>query len=187
MMRGEDYTQHDHADIWLTDNYLRMGLENILQKIKFDNTGLRYVFLTEHHYTDVLKHNYDLTKNRIVLLTEGTSFNFLNTAPFYQLPKRVTVHELQNFVISISYLADKPLESKKPVLLTARERRLIDLIKEGKKMAEMGEYLNLHIKTVYQTRQTLIKKIGCSGAIDLLRTLRSDIFKNWLMESHQYH
>lgn len=186
-MRGEDYTQHDHADIWLTDNYLRMGLENILQKINFGKTGLRYVFLTEQQYTDVLKRNYDLNKNRFVLLTDGTPFNFLNAAPFYQLPKRVTVHELQNFVMSISYPAAKPLASNKPILLTARERRLIDLIKEGKKMAEMGEYLNLHIKTVYQTRQTLIKKIGCTGAIDLLRTLHSDIFKNWLVESHQYH
>jgi len=186
-MRGEDYTQHAHADIWLTDNYLRMGLAHILEKINFDNTTLHYVFLTEQQYTDVLNHNYDLTKHRIVLLTDGTPFNFLSATPFYQLPKRVTVNELQNFIISIGYLADKPLATNKPVLLTDRERRLIDLIKEGKKMAEMGKYLNLHIKTVYQTRQTLIKKIGCTGSIDFLRTLRSDVFKNWLVESHQYH
>lgn len=98
-----------------------------------------------------------------------------------------SIEELQKFIISISHANEEQLQRKIPVVLTRRERVLINLIKDGKRIAEMGEHLNLHIKTVYQARQSLIKKMGCSGAVDLLRTLHSDVFKNWLAESHQYH
>lgn len=69
-----------------------------------------------------------------------------------------SIEELQEFIISISHPNENQLQRKIPVVLTHRERVLINLIKEGKRIAEIGEHLNLHIKTVYQVRQSLIKK-----------------------------
>lgn len=46
MMRSEDYVQSEHADLWLSDNYLRWGVESILEHIAFGNTAIRYVFLS---------------------------------------------------------------------------------------------------------------------------------------------
>ncbi|AUO64212.1 DNA-binding CsgD family transcriptional regulator [Citrobacter amalonaticus] len=187
MMRSEDYVQSEHADLWLSDNYLRWGVESILEHIAFGNTAIRYVFLSENQYLDVLKHNYDRGSSKIILLTDGSFFHFLDGIAFYQFPMNSSIEELQKFIISISHATEEQLQRKIPVVLTRRERVLINLIKDGKRIAEMGEHLNLHIKTVYQARQSLIKKMGCSGAVDLLRTLHSDVFKNWLAESHQYH
>lgn len=47
-MRSEDYVQSEHADLWLSDNYLRWGVESILEHIAFGNTAIRYVFLSEN-------------------------------------------------------------------------------------------------------------------------------------------
>lgn len=186
-MRSEDYVRSDYADLWLSDHYLRCGLENILQQMTFENKAMRYVFLTEDKYLDVLEHQYDLTKNKIILLTDGSRFHFLDGLSFYQFPTKSGIAELQKFMTSMIHSNETQAKPKSPVLLTRRERLLIDLIKEGKRMAEMGGHLNLHVKTVYQIRQTLIKKMGCSGAVDLMRTLHSDVFKSWLTQNHHYH
>lgn len=187
MMRSDDYVRSEHADLWLHDNYLRWGLENILQQMTFEKNSMRYVFLTESKYLDVLEHNYDPENNKVILLTDGASFHFLDGVSFYQFPMKSGIAELQKFMTSIVGSNGRKVQHKPPVLLTRRERLLIDLIKEGKRMAEMGGHLNLHIKTVYQIRQTLIKKMGCSGAVDFMRTLHSDVFKSWLTENHRYH
>jgi Bacterial regulatory proteins, luxR family. len=186
-MNGESAMRSGHVDLWLSDNYLRCGLESILQNIHFGDSQQRYVFLTEQQYFDVINQHYDLTKNKIIMLTDGNTFNFLGTSSMYQLSMKTTANDLQKFITTISNPKNTSAKSECQFSLTARERRLIDLIKEGKKMAEMGEHLNVHIKTVYQIRQTLIKKMGCDGVIDFLRTLRSDVFRNWLCETHQYH
>ena len=127
-------------------------------------------------------------RNTVILMTSN-----LGSDPLMQLldekPEATEgeLHELLRPIIAISQANENQLQRKIPVVLTHRERVLINLIKEGKRIAEIGEHLNLHIKTVYQVRQSLIKKMGCSGAVDLLRTLHSDVFKNWLAESHQCH
>lgn len=141
--------------------------------------------LSENQYLDVLKHNYDRGSSKIILLTDGAFFHFLDGIAFYQFSMDSSIEELQEFIISISHPNENQLQRKIPVVLTHRERVLINLIKEGKRIAEIGEHLNLHIKRS-TVRQSLIK-MGCSGAVDLLRTLHSDVFKNWLAESHQCH
>ncbi|HDG8123755.1 TPA: LuxR family transcriptional regulator, partial [Klebsiella pneumoniae] len=37
----------------------------------------------------------------------------------------------------------------------------------------------LHIKTIYQIRLNLIKKLGCSGRTDFFNISRSETFKSW--------
>ena len=51
---------------------------------------------------------------------------------------------------------------------------------EGRTIFEIFALLNLHLKTIYQARQNLIKKLGCSGLIDFQGILRAQIFRNWL-------
>ncbi|MBB1200989.1 LuxR family transcriptional regulator [Enterobacteriaceae bacterium 89] len=186
-MNSESCVRSGHADLWLSDLYLRCGLENILQNIHFHHSAIRYVFLTERHYSDVVKQNYDLTTTKFILLTEGSVFNFLGDEAFYQLPMKTSVKELQKLINTLSLHKEVPNHHQARISLTDRERQVIDLIREGKRIAEMGPLLNVHIKTVYQIRQALMKKMGCDGLIDFLRTLRSDVFRNWLTETHRYH
>jgi hypothetical protein len=71
--------QSAHADLWLSDNYLGWGMESILEHISFGNTAIRYVFLNENQYIDVLKYNYDRGGSKIILMTEVTfGTNVLN-------------------------------------------------------------------------------------------------------------
>lgn len=186
-MNGMKPVQLAHADLWLSDHYLRLGLESIFATMTFDSPSLRYVFFTEKHYADVLAQRYDLNKHRLILLTEGYLYNFLTDIPLHRLSARSTVSEMEAFIAAITYGKGRESVAEKRVRFTARERLLIDLIKDGKKMAEMGAYFNVHTKTVYQIRQTVIRKMGCSGMIDFLRTLRSDVFSNWLVENHRVH
>lgn len=85
-MRSEDYVQSEHADLWLSDNYLRWGVESILEHIAFGNTAIRYVFLSENQYLDVLKHNYDRGSSKIILLTDGAFSIFLMASRFISFP-----------------------------------------------------------------------------------------------------
>lgn len=186
-MRRDDYVRTKHADFWLSDNYLRQGLESIFTQFSLADDTIRYVFLTEQRYSEVREYNYDLQKTKIVLLTDSSFFQFLNNGSIYQFPMRSSIEELQRFVISIANTTEEPRMYKSSVSLSQRERLLIDLIKQGKRIADMSELMDLHIKTVYQARQSLMKKIGCSGAVDLMHKLHSDIFKNWLAESHRLH
>lgn len=186
-MNGMKPVQLAHADLWLSDHYLRLGLENVLATMTFDSPSLRYVFFTEQYYADVLAHRYDLSQHRLILLTEGYLYNFLTDIPLHRLSARSTVSEVEAFMAAITYAKGKEKGAEKRVRFTARERLLIELIKDGKKMAEMGTYFNVHTKTIYQIRQTVIRKMGCSGMIDFLRTLRSDVFSTWLVESHRVH
>ena len=186
-MNGEGFVQSGHVDLWLSDIYLRCGLESILKDIHFGNSQQRYVFLTEQQYSEVLEQNYDLSNHKIIMLTDGRSFNFLGSPAMYQLPMKTTAKELQKFINTITSQKNMDEKPESKFALTERELRLIELIMEGKKMAEMGEHLNVHLKTVYQMRQTLIRKMGCDGLIGFLRTLHSDIFSRWLRESCQYH
>ncbi len=186
-MRSDDYVRTKHADLWLSDNYLRWGLETIFSQLSLADCSIRYVFLTEQRYSEVREHNYDLNKTRIILLTDSSFFQFLNHMSIYQFPMNSSIEELHRFIISITNKKDVLRPRKTPISLSQRERLLIDLIKQGKRIADMGELLDLHIKTVYQTRQSLMKKIGSSGAVDLMHKLHSDIFKSWLAESHPLH
>jgi DNA-binding CsgD family transcriptional regulator len=185
-MSGQNCVQLEQVDLWLSDHYLQLGLQKALENIRFDDTGIRYVFLTEQYYADVLSHNYDLDKNRLILLTNGHDFNFLDSVPLHRLSARATLDDIRHFITTITWQKGEATLPSHRMLLTAREKKLIDLMKEGKKMTEVGMHMNVHIKTIYQIRQNLIKKMGCTGLIDFLRTLRSDVFSCWMQENQGY-
>lgn len=65
------------------------------------------------------------------------------------------------------------------VQFTEREKKVIQLISNGEAVASIGRSLNLHIKTIYQIRLNLIKKLGCSGRTDFFNISRSETFKSW--------
>ncbi|WP_369700860.1 LuxR C-terminal-related transcriptional regulator [Citrobacter freundii] len=68
----------------------------------------------------------------------------------------------------------------KNISLTARDKYILTQLGEGRTIFEISALLNLHLKTIYQARQNLIKKLGCSGLIDFQGILRAQIFRNWL-------
>lgn len=119
-MRRDDYVRTKHADFWLSDNYLRQGLESIFTQFSLADDTIRYVFLTEQRYSEVREYNYDLRKTKIVLLTDSSFFQFLNNGSIYQFPMRSSIEELQRFVISIADKTEEPRMYKSSVSLSQR-------------------------------------------------------------------
>lgn len=168
------------ADLWVDDSFLAQGLRFVLEKAHFDSR-IRYVFFTIEHYDAVLAQNYDCQTHCLILLTPGHMFHFLTDLSLYRLNTRATLGEMEALMAQAALRKGKSADLRQPkVKLSDRERRLLLLLREGKKVAEIADQFNLHFKTVYQTRQKLIVKLGCTGLIDFLRTLRTDVFIRWL-------
>ena len=53
--------------------------------------------------------------------------------------------------------------------LSAREREILQLIAEGKSIAEMADLLTLSASTVYTHRTHLLEKLELSTTADLVR------------------
>ncbi len=83
------------ADLWLSNNYLRWGMESILEHISFGNTAIRYVFLTENQYIDVLKYNCDRGGSKIILMTEVT---FGTNVQNVQVVRRLKLEAIQSLM-----------------------------------------------------------------------------------------
>jgi DNA-binding NarL/FixJ family response regulator len=56
----------------------------------------------------------------------------------------------------------------KPVLST-REREVLRMVADGRRMKEIADRLGVGVKTVETYRRRLIKKLGCNSTADLIR------------------
>ena len=77
----------------------------------------------------------------------------------------------------------KPDSEAESIVFTNREKEVIRLMNDGEAMVNIGKSLYLHIKTIYQIRLTLIKKLGCSGRTDFFNISRSETFKAWTQQN----
>jgi DNA-binding CsgD family transcriptional regulator len=170
-----------HAQLWIDDVFIRQGLENILADIEYKDENVRLVFFTINYFNTVKKQNYDLRTHRLVLLIDGHLYQYLNDLSFYRLPVDSGVASIKKFIadiisIDIEYNQQAALN----IILTARDKYILTQLGEGRTISEISSLLNLHLKTIYLTRQNLIKKLGCSGLIDFQGILQTPIFRNWL-------
>ncbi|EFE09547.1 LuxR C-terminal-related transcriptional regulator [Citrobacter youngae] len=170
-----------NAELWIEDIFIRRGLENILADIAFENDNMRLVFFTINYFDAVKKQNYDLRTHRLVLLIDGHLYQYLNDISFYRLPVDSGVDSIKKFIceiISIDTAHDRPSELN--IILSERDKFILTQLGEGRTISEISTLLNLHLKTIYLTRQNLIKKLGCSGLIDFQGILQTPVFRNWL-------
>ncbi|AMG54591.1 Uncharacterised protein [Citrobacter amalonaticus] len=70
-------------------------MESILEHISFGNTAIRYVFLTENQYIDVLKYNCDRGGSKIILMTEVT---FGTNVQNVQVVRRLKLEAIQSLM-----------------------------------------------------------------------------------------
>ncbi|MDM2745861.1 MULTISPECIES: LuxR C-terminal-related transcriptional regulator [Citrobacter] len=170
-----------NAELWVDDIFIRQGLKNIIADIVFEDDKARLVFFTANHFEAVKKQNYDLNTHRLVLLIDGHLYQYLNEISFYRLPIDISVATLKQFIIDITgFASNHENQSELNISLTARDKYILTQLGEGRTIFEISALLNLHLKTIYQARQNLIKKLGCSGLIDFQRILQAQIFRNWL-------
>lgn len=170
------------VDLWLDDNFLEYGLREVLKDVRLDRQNIRYVIFSASQYANVARHNYDLRTHRFILLSDGQRYNFLDSFTVNHISSKASVEEIVKFLTSLRKKNEDHCHIEQKVKLSARETTLLDQMSDGKKIIEMAENLNVHIKTVYQMRTNLIKKLGCSGNIDFMQTLRTDVFKSWLTD-----
>ena len=170
-----------NAELWIDDIFIRQGLKNILADIFFEDDQTRLVFFTANHFDAVKKQKYDLNTHRLVLLIDGHQYQYLNDISLYRLPVDIGVGSIKQFIIDITRAGgEHENQSKACISLTARDKFILTQLGEGRTIFEISALLNLHLKTIYQARQNLIKKLGCSGLIDFQGILRAQIFRNWL-------
>ena len=72
----------------------------------------------------------------------------------------------QKFVPSRGPARDTP---KDGVLLTSREREVLQLVAEGKKMAEIGEILHISPRTVERHKYNLMDKLKLHTTAELVQ------------------
>lgn len=170
-----------NAELWVDDIFIRQGLKNIIADIVFEDDKARLVFFTANHFEAVKKQNYDLNTHRLVLLIDGHLYQYLNEISFYRLPIDISVATLKQFIIDITgFASNHENQSELNISLTARDKYILTQLGEGRTIFEISALLNLHLKTIYQARQNLIKKLGCSGLIDFQGILQAQISRNWL-------
>lgn len=65
---------------------------------------------------------------------------------------------------------EPPARAKRPESLTPREQEILELIWAGFKNKEMGQRLNISVKTVEVHRSSMMKKMRVHNTAELLRT-----------------
>lgn len=169
----------NHYDLWINNNLLRQGLQLVLDSLSPDCFHGKYIFFTSDNYYSVINHQYDSRRVRFVLLTDGNDLNFLSEIPMYRIPARATPAEIKSFILRPTLFSRKSDNDADNIIFTSREKAVIKLMNDGEAIVNIGKSLNLHIKTIYQIRLTLIKKLGCSGRTDFFNISRSETFKAW--------
>ena len=171
-----------NIDFWIDDNFLQLGLEKSIHNLKNLNPNMRLVFFTIDQYTQVKKQRYNPSGHRLILLTEGHMYNFLDDEKIYRVHKKSSFTEMENLIVDAIHKNNKNSKSDTPnIVISERDKTLLNYFCEGKKVSEIATLMQLHFKTIYLMRKTLINKLGCSGLIDFLHTLRKNVFKMWLM------
>lgn len=174
----------EQADIWVNDRFLELGLEVLFADETLVNRRLRFVFFTIDHYFNVKAQNYNLSTHRVVFLTQGPGYNFLNDLNMYRIDTRSDLDDIRRFIVELSCDLDKrePLKSV-GVRLTLRDRLIIEQLSVGVNVSEIANINQIHYKTVCQIRQDLIRKLGCENQVELMEILRSDVFKRWVLNN----
>lgn len=171
------------ADIWVSDIYLQRGLETLLENAFSASASKRFVFFTIENYYDVKAHNYDLSSHLLVLLTQGDMYYFLNDFKMFRLQARCDLSTLQRAIKEIAANEERSRKTPEKIVLTDRDKVFLDQFSSGKSVQEIAMINKLHYKTVYQNRQKLITKLGCTNLINFFTTLKSDVFKRWVVSA----
>ena len=103
------------------------------------------------------------------------SLKGIETIKAYNGEERVYTRVSEEFIL----LMNKSLTTATLDNVQQGIKKVIQLISNGEAVASIGRSLNLHIKTIYQIRLNLIKKLGCSGRTDFFNISRSETFKSW--------
>ncbi|MFJ2973993.1 LuxR C-terminal-related transcriptional regulator [Kluyvera sp. NPDC087067] len=173
-----------NIDFWIDDSFLQLGLERTIHKSRAVDPDIRLVFFTIDQYNMVKKQRYSSTEHRLILLTEGHMYNFLDDAGIYRMQKKSSFTEMEKIIENATQRRGKAAKAEfQGIVLSERDKTLLNYFCEGKKINEIAELMQLHFKTIYLIRKNLINKLGCSGVIDFLHTLRKDVFKTWLMQT----
>jgi DNA-binding NarL/FixJ family response regulator len=77
-------------------------------------------------------------------------------------------------LIMDGYLGKRPRPSENsdlssPLILTAREREIIQLLAEGKSSKEVAAILDISVKTAETHRANLMRKLDCHSVVELVR------------------
>ena len=159
------------ADIWISDIYLQRGLETLLETSFSAPVRKRFVFFTIEN------------THRLVLLTQGDMYYFLSDFKMFRLHARCDLSTLQRSIKDIASDVEKVRKRPEKIVLTARDKVFLDQFSAGKSVQEIALLNKIHYKTVYQNRQKLITKLGCTNLVNFFRTLKSDVFKTWVVSA----
>lgn len=167
--------------VLVQDVFLKLGLLGILEEY-LSNKSLvnNFVIFTPEHYYKVLEENFSPYNTVFLVLTHEQNYPFLNQLPLKRIPFSTTPLQLIELFKTCTPAFNKKEQQEREVLLSKREILFINFCEHGLSPAETSREMGLHIKTIYDLRLSVLKKIGCSSFNELNILIHSPVFKKWM-------
>ncbi|HEY7390856.1 MAG TPA: response regulator transcription factor [Bryobacteraceae bacterium] len=146
----------------------KSGFE-VARSVRTLQIPVRIVFLTIHSEEDLFHAGMDLGA-RGYILKESAMLEIVNGLRAIASGQYYVSPALTGYLLNRSRRS-QALEEDQPSLtkLTPAERRVLQLIADGKSSKEIGSELFIHFRTVENHRYAICQKLGLSGPNALLR------------------
>lgn len=168
------------ADVWVSDMFLEQGIEALVNESLVKDNKIFFVFFTADEYFNVVARNYNPSTHRLILLTQGLLYSFINDENIYRLDSRATMDTINSFMTIISDGDEKTRNTKEKIAFSVNEKAVLRCLMAQKNIMETASINKIHFKTVYHLRQSMSKKLGCGTIVELFSVIRSEIFKKWI-------
>ncbi|MEW7311184.1 hypothetical protein AB1E22_00350 [Buttiauxella gaviniae] len=168
------------------DSWLRLGLLNLVEEyVHNKRLKANFVFFTAEYYYEVLERKDSFYDTVFILFIRDNPYSFLSELPAHRVSISVSLQKLIGLLDNID-TSRFILESQNPHFhLTEREATFIAFSTMEMLPAEISVKMELHIKTIYDLRLSVLKKFGCSTFNSFSVMIHNPFFKTW-MASH-YH
>lgn len=159
------YIYHQPLDMIIAD--IKIGDDisiPYLHQFKKDHPQIKIILLSMFQPWEIQVNQADFEFESYVLKNSGS---------------RVILQAVKNLCSNKKYMDpniqwEKNIEAPSKLLLTKREKEILELIKKGKTTREIAETLFLSELTIKSHRQNMLKKFKANNMVDLLMKLSVD-------------
>lgn len=185
-LNTSDYPSTYTSSFLIKDSWLRLGLLNLVEEyVHNKRLKANFVFFTAEYYYQVLERKDSFYDTVFIFFIRDNAYSFLSELPAHRVSISVSPQKLIGLldnIVPTRFI----LDSQNPHFhLSEREATFIAFSTMGMLPAEISVKMDLHIKTIYDLRLSVLKKFGCATFNSFSVMIHNPFFKTW-MASH-YH
>jgi len=118
----------------------------------------------------LLDSNLALIQELLPLCIDVSSFQKQTIYSYIEVSQRLVAQLGDEMVAMTLNLDQPPLDTDNPLIqLSGREREVLQLLVDGKSVADVADLLYISASTVYTHRRSLLDKLSCETVSDLVR------------------